>query len=238
MTIDLSTLRDIPLFASLKTESSTTSAGEGAPTGTFTLAGTQEVTHPRGTVILRANEPSHSVCIVREGGVKETQSTPEGKEVILALHGPGDLFGEVLFDGDEVAPTTVTTLLPSRILMIPRHEWNNLLERNPGLERTLNTLMNRRLSEAWQLVRMLSRYTTESRLKSALVFLVDRWGRSTPNGTEIALELTHRTLADLTGASREKVTRALGILQQKNLIQVIRRRILIPSVDRLLQEPT
>ena len=44
---------------------------------------------------MRANEPARSVFIVREGGVKEAQITPEGKEVILALHGPGDLFGEL-----------------------------------------------------------------------------------------------------------------------------------------------
>ena len=236
MTIDQSTLlaalKDVPLFKSLQGEGE---AGEDVSAGRFALSGATETSHSRGEVILRANERAHSVCIVREGGVKETQTTPEGKEVILALHGPGDLFGEVLFDGEE-APTTVTTLVPSRILVIPRDEWNRLLASHPALEHSLLTLVGRRLSEAWQVIRMLSRYTTEARLKSALILLADRWGRSTPAGTEIALDITHRTLADLTGASREKVTRALGILQQKTLIQVVHRRIVIPSLDRLMQE--
>jgi CRP-like cAMP-binding protein len=83
---------------------------------------------------------------------------------------------------------------------------------------------------------MLSRYTTEARLKSALLLLAERWGQPHDEGIEIALDLTHRTLADLAGASREKVTRALGILQQKGLVRVVKRRLILPSLDRLLQE--
>ena len=79
MTVDLETLRGMPLFAELDEPAM------------FSLSGAAEQSFPRGATIVRANEPARSVFIVREGGVKEAQITPEGKEVILALHGPGDL---------------------------------------------------------------------------------------------------------------------------------------------------
>src|SRR4029450_11058968 len=96
--------------------------------------------------------------------------------------------------------------------------------------------MARRIDDAWRLVRMLSRYTTEARLKSALLLLAERWGQPREEGIEIALDLTHRTLADLGGASRERVPRALRLLQQKGLVRVVQRRLVLPSLDRLLAE--
>jgi CRP/FNR family cyclic AMP-dependent transcriptional regulator len=168
--------------------------------------------------------------------VKEAQITPEGKEVILALHGPGDLFGELAqFHGNQVT-ATCTTLLPTKVLMVPREDWERMITEHPQLARGLMAQLARRLDDSWRLVRMLSRYTTEARLKSALLLLAERWGQPHEEGIEIALDLTHRTLADLAGASREKVTRALGILQQKGLVRVVKRRMVLPSLDRLLAE--
>ena len=111
-----------------------------------------------------------------------------------------------------------------------------MLDEHPQLMRSVQDKMSRRLQDAWRLVRMLSRYTTEARLKSALLLLAERWGQPREEGIEIALDLTHRTLADLAGASREKVTRAIGVLQQKGLVKVIKRRLVVPSLDRLLSE--
>ncbi len=224
MTVDLESLRSTPLFADLDEPAM------------FSLSGAAEQSFPRGTTIVRANEPARSVYIVREGGVKESQITPEGKEVILALHGPGDLFGELAqFHGNQVI-ATCTTLLPSHVLMIPREDWERLLAEHPPLARGLMAHLARRIDDSWRLVRMLSRYTTEARLKSVLLLLAERWGQPREEGIEIALDLTHRTLADLAGASREKVTRAIGVLQQKGLVKVIKRRLVVPSLDRLLSE--
>ena len=102
MTVDLETLRGMPLFADLDEPAM------------FSLSGAAEQSYPRGATIVRANEPARSVFIVREGGVKEAQITPEGKEVILALHGPGDIFGELAqFHGNQMT-ATCTTLLPTQ----------------------------------------------------------------------------------------------------------------------------
>ena len=120
MTVDLETLRGMPLFADLDEPAM------------FSLSGAAEQSYPRGATIVRANEPARSVFIVREGGVKEAQITPEGKEVILALHGPGDLFGELAqFHGNQVT-ATCTTLLPTKVLMVPREDWERMIDRAPA----------------------------------------------------------------------------------------------------------
>jgi CRP-like cAMP-binding protein len=202
----------------------------------YNLSGASEQSFGRGMTIVRANEPARAIYIVREGGVKEVQTTPEGKEVILALHGPGDLFGDLPPYNGDTAQANAVALMPSKVLQVPRDSWQRDIEQNPQLQRQLQQQMTRRLMDSWRLVRMLSRYTTEARLKSALLILAERWGQPREEGIEIALDLTHRTLADLAGASREKVTRALGLLQQKGLVQVIRRRLVVPSLDRLVAE--
>jgi CRP-like cAMP-binding protein len=185
---------------------------------------------------LRAHEPARAAYIVREGGVKEIQSTPEGKEVILAMHGPGDLFGDLALYGNENAPASAVAMAATRVVMVPKEAWQRLCETDHTFGKTVQMQLARRVTDAWRLVRMLSRYTTEARLKSALIMLAERWGQPREEGIEIALDLTHRTLADLAGASREKVTRALGLLSQKGLVKVVRRRLVVPSLDRLVAE--
>ena len=201
MTTDIETLRG------------TSPISEGEP-GRFELPGATEQTFQRGATIVRAREPARSVFLVREGGVKESQLTPEGKEVILGLWGPGDLFGDLTGLGGEISSASITAMLPTRVMAVPREDWMRMVESRPELSRTVHAQLERRLADAYKLVRMLSRYTTEARLKSALLMLAERWGQEREEGIEIALDLTHRTLADLAGASREKVTRALGILTQ------------------------
>src|SRR5205823_4018290 len=169
----------------------------------------------------------------REGGVKEAQITPEGKEVILALHGPGDLFGELAqFHGNQMT-ATCTSLLPTKVLMVPREDWERMITEHPQLARGLMAQLARRLDDSWRLVRMLSRYTTEARLKSALLLLAERWGQPREDGIEIALGLAHRTPADLPGASCDKVTRARGCLERTGWAAVEHRRM-IPPWPRVL----
>jgi CRP/FNR family transcriptional regulator, cyclic AMP receptor protein len=223
MTIDIETLRGMKLF-------------EGFETPQLDLSSAFEESYTRGQVIVRAHDPARYTYLVREGGIKEVQVTPEGKEVILSLHGPGDLFGELAPFHNGEAPATAVAVTASRVMCIPREDWMRIVNGSPALQRSLQENMARRLQEAWRLVRMLSRYTTEARLKSALLLLAERWGQPHEDGIEIAIDLTHRTLADLAGASREKVTRALGILQQKGLVRVVKRRMVLPSLDRLLAE--
>jgi CRP-like cAMP-binding protein len=208
---------------------------EGEPVR-FELPGAAEQSFQRGATIVRAREPRRSVFLVREGGVKESQVTPEGKEVILGLLGPGDLFGDLTGLGGETSTTSVTAMMATRATVVPRETWLEMLATKPELPRMVQAQLERRLADAWKLVRMLSRYTTEARLKSALLLLAERWGQEREEGMEIGLDLTHRTLADLAGASREKVTRALGLLTQKGLVKVVRRRLVVPSLERLQSE--
>jgi CRP-like cAMP-binding protein len=190
----------------------------------------------RGMAILRAGEIPRAVFIVREGGVKEVQTTPEtegGRDVIVALHGPGDFFGDLALMNDEPATTTTVALAQTSLIAVPRETWLELCQ-SPQMMRMLTRRTQKRLEDAYRMIRMLSRYTTEARLKSALLILAERWGSKGDDGVTIGLELTHRTLADLAGASREKVTRALGILSQKGLVKVVQRRLVVPSLERLL----
>lgn len=186
---------------------------------------------PKNSALVRRGERARAVYLVRSGGVKEVRTTSDDKDVIVALHGPGDLFGELTLEADgETAIATAITLVPSRLLVISHDRWRQALDAHPRLYRTLTDHLIGRLEESWRSMQMLSRYTTEARLKWALLLLAEHWGRPHPSGgTEIDIDITHKTLASLIGASREKVTISLGVLQEKGVIHVVRRRIILLS---------
>jgi CRP-like cAMP-binding protein len=190
---------------------------------------------------LKAGELPRAVYLVLSGGVKELRASKEGeggREVIVALHAPGELFGELAMINEEPLSTSFVALTQTQLVELSRDRWLELLH-NPAVLRMLNRRQAKRLADAQRFIVMLARYTTEARLKSALLLLAERWGKRGAEGTTIGIELTHRTLADLAGASREKVTRALGILSHKGLVKVVHKRLVIPSLERLLvDEPT
>jgi len=154
MSIDIESLRGMKLF-------------EGLETPPPALTNAAEERYSRGQMILRAHDPARFIYLVLEGGVKEVQVTPEGKEVILSLHGPGDLFGELASFHNGEAPASAVAMAASRLLQVPREEWQRMVESNPQLQRSLQVLRENhgaqiRVSEAQALVRAARLYLYDS----------------------------------------------------------------------------
>jgi CRP-like cAMP-binding protein len=189
--VESSLLADTPLFASLPAEALALIAR---------AAQTRQVT--RNDVLFRQDDEATELFVVEHGRVAIAARSDDGRESLMALMEPGDLFGEMgLFDG--VRSADARALEPSTVVAIPYGPVRQILEQQPQL--------------LWEIVRLLTaRLRAVDEALSDTVFL-DVPGRTAKrlldlagDGDEFQLPITQEELAGMVGASRERVNKAIA----------------------------
>jgi CRP/FNR family transcriptional regulator len=191
-------------------------------------------TMPAGTLLFATGDPCRGLYLVQSGRVRIYRVSPEGREQVLHIEGPGRPVAEVpLFDGGAY-PASAVTLEESRLVFLPRAEFEQLYRTNPDAADAIIRGLARRLRHLVHLSETLAFRDVAARLAMLLAGYADRAGHATPAGVEIALHRTQEELALEIGAARESVSRALKQLQRKGLIVVEEReRVVIPDVAKL-----
>lgn len=191
-------------------------------------------TYPAGTLLFTAGEECRGLYIVESGRVRIFRVSPEGREQVLHVEGPGHAVAELpLLDGGAY-PASAMTMEDSRLAFLPRAEFEQLYRTNPDAAHAIIRSLGRRLRHLVQVAETLAFRDVAARLAMLLARYADRGGRSTDGGVEIRLDRTQEEIAMEIGAARESVSRAFKQLQRKELIFVVERDlILIPSVERL-----
>ena len=189
---------------------------------------------PAGTVLFTAGESSRGLYIVESGRVRVYRVSPEGREQVLHIEGPGRPVAELpLFDGGAY-PASAVTIEDSVLLFLPRPEFEQLYRTNPDVAHAIIRGLGRRLRHLVQLTETLAFRDVAARLAMLLAGYADRTGVPTTEGVEIALGRTQEELALEIGAARESVSRALKQLQRKGLVEPVGRdRLRIPDPARL-----
>jgi CRP/FNR family transcriptional regulator, cyclic AMP receptor protein len=200
-----SLLREIPIFADLD-ESTLARLAERCVSRTVGA----------GHALFSTGEECRGLYIVESGSVRIYRTSPEGKEQVLHIEGPGRPVAELaLFDGGAY-PASATTIEETRLVFLPRADFELLYRTHPDVAETL----------AFRDV--------AARVALLLVGYAERAGRDTPAGTVVALKRTQEELAIEIGAARESVSRALKQLRQRGLIQPAgRSHLLIPDLAQL-----
>jgi len=163
----------------------------------------------KGQVILHEEDTNEYMYVVLRGEVKVYHTTRDGKEAIVALHGKGDSFGEIPLIDQKATPATVAALEDSLLAIIARRDFFDLLQNHPQVLHNLLLALTERLRSSWKQIRMLHFNDATHRIKALLQGLVDKWGDTTPDGVLLNLRLTHQSIADMTGLTRETVTRVI-----------------------------
>jgi CRP/FNR family cyclic AMP-dependent transcriptional regulator len=191
---------------------------------------TREKSYPKGSVIVFEDDPGDSFFLVREGRVKVVLVGEDGREVILGILGAGEHFGELALIDDRPRSAHVIALDDSALLVLRREDFKRRVEAAPKV--------------AWALLVELSRRLREADGKIGGLVLLDVPGRicrllidsaSPGDGRTIEKPLTHQTIAQMIGASRETVSRAMREFQDSGWISVERRRITLRDLDALKQ---
>lgn len=186
-----------------------------------------------GQIIFHHGDPGGLLYIITKGKVKITYSTSEGFEALLAILGVGDFFGELALLDDSPRSATAAAIGVTETLTLHRDDFIRFISENPGFAlHVLNTLAQhiRRLNSQLADVFFLD---LPARLARTLLRLAEQHGRDTEAGILIDLSLTQTDLAEMTGATRVSINKALGRFRREKWVQVKGRKFTIVSEDAL-----
>jgi CRP-like cAMP-binding protein len=188
-----------------------------------------------GAALFFEGDRSDFVVVLREGRVKVFCTTAEGRELVLALRGAGDLVGELAaIDGDpEPRAASVVALEPVLAQLIDAETFRDFVAGRPRVALGLLRSLTARLRVADRRQVEFGGYDTSRRLASVLVELAEEYGLASEEGISIDVPLSQEELAGMIGGSRESVARALARLRSKGLVQTRRRGITICDPARL-----
>ena len=184
----------------------------------------------RGATLIVQGARDDTVCVVLEGRVKVTLDTPDGREVVLAVLGPGDLLGEFEAIEPELVSRTASNvaLEPVECRVFAADDLRRFLVAHPAAALELLRLTIRKVRTADRRRVDATALDTPHRLAH---FLVERADAQRDPDLDIAL--TQEELASLIASSRESVVRALSALRTRGLIETGRRQITIRDMDGL-----
>jgi CRP/FNR family transcriptional regulator, cyclic AMP receptor protein len=222
MDID-SQLRQIPLFARF---------GDDARARLAARCLTRS--YGPGHVLFTTGEPCRGLYIVESGRVRIFRTSPAGREQVLHTEGPGRPIAELpLLDGGPY-PASAMTEVESRLVFVPRPEFEALYRANPDVAEAVIRELGKRLRHLVHVTETLAFRDVAARLASFLAEYAEHHGEVTATGTEIVLDRTREELSQELGTARESVSRAFKQLTEKGVIQPLaRRRMRIPDVGRL-----
>ena len=204
-------LRKVPLFSQL------------APSDLERVSEiSRERAYPRNSVILFEDDPGDALYVVAQGQVKVVLIGEDGREVILSVMGEGEFFGEMALVDDEPRSAHVIAMEDSTLLVLRREDFQGILKQTPGIALALLRELSRRLRRVDEKVGSLVLLDVNGRVAQLLLDLADEAGSE-----RITRRLTHHTIAQMIGSSRETVSRTMRELVEKGYIEVSRREIVI-----------
>ncbi len=219
-TVSTAVLKAVPLFASLPEEQLRMLA---------TVVTRRSA--PRSSTIMAAGDATDSLFIVLSGRLKVMMSDSDGKEVILAILGPGEFFGEMGLIDDEPRSASVVTLEPCELLSVAKRDFRKCMAENFEMSMAVMRGLVRRLREADRKIGSLALLDVYGRVSRLLLDMAE-----TVNGEKIVTKrLPKQDIAKMIGASREMVSRVMKDLQVGGYIEmrgsniVLRDTIMLPE---------
>jgi CRP-like cAMP-binding protein len=181
---------------------------------------TREKFFPKGSVILFENDPGDSLYVIRSGRVKVVLIAEDGREVILGVLGVGEHFGELSLIDDRPRSAHVIAMDDSSLIVLRREDFRRRVESSPIIGWSLLRELSHRLRHADEKIGGLVLLDVPGRIARLLIDTAEEAGTNL-----IEKPLTHQTIAQMIGASRETVSRAMKEFQEAGWIKVERRRI-------------
>lgn len=189
--------------------------------------GSQPSVVPKRNYIFTPDEPSHAVYMLKKGRVRISRLSETGKQVTLVILEPGAVFGESAIFSDQPRKYYAEALDDAYICAINKHEFEQIVTRNPMVSLRLAQIVEQRLEEAQEQLENLVFYDVQTRLARLLLKLADMHGERVPAGVRIGLRLTHEDLASLIGSTRETTSKILNEFKTAGHIDVEKRQIIL-----------
>ena len=193
----------------------------------------ETVTFARGTTIFDEGEPGDRLYIIVDGKVKLARHAPDGRENLLSVMGPSDMFGELsIFDpgprtSSAVCVTGVTAATMNSTML---KQW---IDTHPEISQQLLRVLARRLRRTNASLADLIFTDVPGRVAKTLLQLANRFGMQEGGALRVNHDLTQEEIAQLVGASRETVNKALATFAHRGWIRLEGKSVLIVDTEHL-----
>jgi CRP-like cAMP-binding protein len=189
----------------------------------------------KGQSLFKEGDDGDHLFVVSSGKVKLGTKSVYGRENLLMILGPGDMFGELsLFDsGPRTA--TATAVTDSKLLALGQDKVIPWVKEHPEVSLQLLARLASRLRRTNEVVGDLVFSDVPGRVAKALIDLGVKFGDKRTEGLFVNHDLTQEELAQLVGASRETVNKALADFAQRGWLRLEARSVMILDYERLLK---
>ena len=187
----------------------------------------------RGNTLFQEGDSGDRLYVVTEGKIKLSHASGDGRESVLMVLGPGDMFGELsLFDPGPRTATAVA-VTDSKVLGLGHTDLNPWLAGRPEVAQKLLQALAHRLRRTNEAMSDLVFADVPGRVAKALLELGEKFGSKTEAGIYVNHDLTQEELAQLVGASRETVNKALADFVSRGWLKLETRSVELLDLERL-----
>ena len=191
---------------------------------------------PKKQVLYFPSDSSNSIYMLKTGKVKISRISADGKEIILTILGPGEIFGELGITGQQEREEIAEVTDDAIICVVDIKDLQNMMKDNSSFNTEILKFIGFRLKRVQSRLESLVFKNAEQRIRSLIRELGEDHGRAIAgdeNQREVKLGLTHEDIAKLTATSRQTVTTQLNELEKAALIKYDRKRIYIKDMRQL-----
>jgi CRP/FNR family transcriptional regulator, cyclic AMP receptor protein len=215
-------LSETPLFEALSEQDATA-----------LRSGIIDVQLDRGERLFLEGDTGDKLYIILSGKIKLTKAAPDGRENLLSVHGPGEMFGELSLFDPIPRTSSATAVTSAQLAGLAHDDLRAWLSTRPEVAMHLLQALAQRLRRINEVKADLVFTDVPGRVAKALLDLAERFGVQTPEGVQVNHDLTQEELAQLVGASRETVNKALADFTARGWIQLAAKSVLVTDTDRL-----
>jgi CRP/FNR family transcriptional regulator, cyclic AMP receptor protein len=196
-------------------------------------AGVLVVNLDRGERLFTEGDKGDKLYIILSGKIKLTKAAPDGRENLQSVHGSGEMFGELSLFDPVPRTASATAVTDAELAGLAHDDLRAWLSTRPEVAMHLLQALAQRLRRINDVKADLVFTDVPGRVAKALLDLAERFGVQTPDGIQVNHDLTQEELAQLVGASRETVNKALADFAARGWIQLAAKSVLVTDADRL-----
>ena len=215
-------LRQAPLFSGLDDDAASALEASMTP-----------LSLKRGEVLFNEGDDGSQLYVVTDGKIKLGRTSPDGRENLLAILGPGQMFGELSFFDPGPRSATATSVTDVTVQSLSHEALMPVLSSHVEVAMALLNQLAGRLRRTNEVVGDLVFSDVPGRVAKALLDLASRFGRKAEDGVHVNHDLTQEELAQLVGASRETVNKALADFASRGWLRLEPRSVVILDLERL-----
>ena len=224
MTQDEAIVRRAPLFTALDDASA---ASLRSSMETIRLA--------KGATLFSEGDPGEHLYVIVEGKLKLGTASGDGRENLLSILGPGEMFGELSLFDPQPRTSTATAVTDARLLALSHDQVIGLITAHPRVALELLERLAQRLRRSNEVLADLVFADVPGRVAKAIIDLGTRFGSQKEDGLHVNHDLTQEELAQLVGASRETVNKALADFASRGWVRLEPRAVVVMDYERLLK---